>query len=142
MHAVIDTNVIISGIIAPRSTAAFIVGLVAAGDIVVCYNESVIAEYRNVARYPKLARYRIDVDAFEKFLEGLADNGEYVSPSPIRIDMPDEDDRRFYEISCETGCPIITRNRRDFPHDAFLIDPSFFARTMRAETGGLARLES
>ncbi|WP_158539803.1 putative toxin-antitoxin system toxin component, PIN family [Gordonibacter sp. 28C] len=141
MHAVIDTNVVISGVISPRSTAAFIVGLVATGDIVVCYNESIIAEYRNVARYPKLARYRIDIDAFERFLEGLADNGEYVSPPFLRVDMPDEDDRRFYEISCDTGCPIITRNHKDFPNDAFLVDPSFFARTMHATSDGLARLE-
>ena len=135
MRAVIDTNVVISGFIAPfgRGAAAAIDQLIVLGAVRACYNESVIAEYRNVARYEKLAKYGIDLDGFEAFLEALADQGCYVSPPHLDVDVPDEDDRRFYEISEAAGCPIVTWNAKDYPEDAWLIDPAAFVEMVRAK---------
>ena len=48
MNVVLDTNVLVSGLISPFGPPADIVRLLAAGAIRVCYDACIFGEYREV----------------------------------------------------------------------------------------------
>ena len=67
MRAVLDTNVIVSGLLKPGGNEAAVLGLVAEGRIVLCANPAILAEYEDV-----LSRRRLGLDPVQvrRFLAG------------------------------------------------------------------------
>lgn len=53
MLAVLDTNVVVSGLLKPYSSAGYIVRLVAEGALQVAYDARILLEYREVLARPK-----------------------------------------------------------------------------------------
>ena len=53
MKVVLDTNVLVSAFLKPRSNPARILRLVLQGDIQIVINEHIMAEYREVLFRPK-----------------------------------------------------------------------------------------
>ena len=64
MIIVLDTNVIVSGILRPYSKAASILRLVATGAITLAYDLRIFSEYRDVLNRPKFAFSMENIDAF------------------------------------------------------------------------------
>lgn len=53
MWIVLDTNVLISGIITPFGNAARILDMIVRGEIQTVYDDRTLAEYREVLKRPK-----------------------------------------------------------------------------------------
>ena len=48
MQIVLDTNVLVSGLLYPFSVSGEIIRLIARGDLKLCYDSRIISEYKDV----------------------------------------------------------------------------------------------
>jgi putative PIN family toxin of toxin-antitoxin system len=113
MIVVLDTNVIISGILRPYSKAASILRLVATGAITLAYDLRIFSEYRDVLNRPKFAFAKEDIDAF---LDQVEKEGVVVSVMPLKFRLPDPEDESFLEVAVAgRATAIVTGNKRHFP---------------------------
>ncbi len=69
MIVVLDTNVLVSGLLRPHSKPAAILRLVTAGSIQVAHDERVLAEYRDGLGRPKFPFSAAQTEAFLGQLE-------------------------------------------------------------------------
>jgi len=113
LDAVIDTNVIVSGLLYPRSTCGDIVYMVNSAWLKTTYDDRILDEYRKVLLRPK---FRFDPDTVDTFLYALKVLGSQVVPITSRVALPDEDDRPFLECAWSGDSKIlITGNIKHFP---------------------------
>jgi putative PIN family toxin of toxin-antitoxin system len=110
MRVVLDTNVLVSGLLSPHGPAAQLVLMVAAGSIVVCHDSRILDEYRTVLLRP---RFRFPRGQVEALVTQIESEGEFVAASPVTFDLPDASDMPFIEVAvaawAKPVCPQ-TRN--------------------------------
>jgi len=117
MIIVLDTNVLISGILKPYSKAATILRLVADGMIQLAFDLRLLSEYRDVLNRPKFNFAKEDVEAF---LDEVEKEGLLVSGRPLKFHLPDPDDEPFLEVALSAkGKAIVTGNKRHFPRKEY-----------------------
>ena len=113
MIIVLDTNVLISGLLKPYSKAAALLRLVTDGTIQLAYDLRLLSEYRDVLNRSKFNFAKEDV---EPFLEQIEEEGLLVSVKPLKFHLPDPDDEPFLEVALAGRVKaIITGNKRHFP---------------------------
>ena len=112
MRIILDTNVLISGIITPFGNAARILDMIVLGEIHTLYDDRILAEYREVLHRPKFGFER---DVIEEFLTLIESEGFKVTAIPLDEEMIDKDDIPFIETAI-TGLAdvLITGNKRHF----------------------------
>src|SRR5580658_630087 len=111
---VIDTNVVVSGLLNPNGPPARILDAILDGRVKLVYDARILAEYRDVLHRPKL---KLRPEAVATFLDAL--RGQMlVNPSTIVTSGPDVDDLIFVECAIATpDKTIVTGNLADFPDD-------------------------
>jgi len=125
MLVVLDTNVLVSGLLTPQGTCARLLGLFRSNTIVPCYDARIFIEYGNVLFYD---RFPItDADATH-LLNAIRFDGCPVIPEPLSEDFPDESDRPFFEVATSAGAPLITGNLRHYPKNDLVIPPATFLK--------------
>ena len=109
----IDTNVLVSGFLSPHGPPGAILRSVLAGSVTLCFDERILAEYREVLTRGSLALDGERVDAVLEFIEA---NGELVLAEACGVALPDAADTKFVEVAsaAEADC-VVTGNRRHFP---------------------------
>lgn len=113
MKAVIDTNVLVSGLLKPYSQSGAVIRQLIGGQIQLIYDARIIAEYREVLCRPLFGFKHVDVEALLVYIK---DTGLAVAPIPLPFRLPDPDDEPFLEAArAETGTIIITGNKRHLP---------------------------
>jgi uncharacterized protein len=112
MRAVLDTNVVISGMATPAGLCAQILDLAVAGRVQPCVDARVLGEYETVLRRPDLPVSQAKV---EEFLEFIPVAAEIVTASPLGVVLPHVDDLPFLETAHEAGAVLVTGNTRHFP---------------------------
>ena len=113
MHAVVDTNILVSALLRPEGHPARVMAAVMRGELVPVFSASCFAEYEQVLRRPRLRLEAAKVDAA---LAALRAVGVEVPDAPLPpADLPDPDDWPFIASALAAGCPVITGNARDFP---------------------------
>ena len=112
MRAVVDTNVIVSGMLNGAGMPGKIVDAIFRGEITVIYSDVIVAEYRDVLNRDKFAFDPADILVFLEVVEG---EGEWVEPTLSTMTMPDPGDRPFLDAALHGLCPIVTCNARHFP---------------------------
>ncbi len=135
MIIVLDTNVIVSGILRPYSKAASILRLVATGAITLAYDLRIFSEYRDVLNRPKFTFAKEDVDAF---LDQVDKEGVLVSVMPLKFRLPDPEDESFLEVALAgKATAIVTGNKRHFPkkecEGTRILSPAEFLEAFRSE---------
>lgn len=101
LRVVVDTNVLVRGLINMASTSGIVLHACETGNILVLLSKPVLREYRViltdpelVARYPQLESLRV-----RTALEHLAYVGEKVNLGRIQFDFPrDPKDSKFLEL--------------------------------------------
>jgi putative PIN family toxin of toxin-antitoxin system len=136
MMIVLDTNVIISGILRPFSKAASILGLVADGTVQLAYDLRLLSEYRDVLSRPK---FNVVKENVETFLAQVEQEGFLVSVKPLETHLPDPDDEPFLEVALAGKVEaIVTGNKRHFPSREYegvkILSPAEFLEGLRAKT--------
>ena len=116
MRAVVDTNVLVSGLLGTSSPPWQVVTAIAAGQIrpVVC--AEIMAEYRDVLARPRL---RILPDRATELLRLIEQTADWVTVPAFAgmPPLPDPDDWAFFAAARVAACPLITGNLRHFPSD-------------------------
>ena len=135
MIIVLDTNVLISGILKPYSKAATILRLVADGTIQLAYDLRLLSEYRDVLNRPKFNFARENV---EGFLEQIEEQGLLVSVKPLKFHLPDPDDEPFLEVALSGRVEaIVTGNKRHFLRKEYegvkILSPAEFLEAVKGK---------
>lgn len=113
MRLVVDTNVLVSGLLTPFGPPGVIVTLVAGGRLRLCYDPRMLAEYDEVLRRPS---FGFDEEDVTSILAQVRAQGELVVSAPLPIRVPHVDDEPFLEVA-ETAMVrfFVTGNLRHFP---------------------------
>ena len=127
-RVVIDTNVLVSALLNDSGTPAEILQLVSNKEIVMVINDEIIHECDGVLSREKLG---IDPDDKSKVLTLLRDIAVLYEPIASTIEIPDEDDRVFFDTADQMGVPLITGNIRHFPDKSFVKTPAEFLASIR-----------
>ena len=112
MNVVLDTNVLVSGLLTRTGPCATILDLVVDGRLTAVFDNRMMAEYRQVCAEPRL---RLDPAAVQEVLRFLNDDADSVTAMPLNLDLPDPDDLPFLEVAAETQAVLVTGNKKHFP---------------------------
>ncbi len=133
MIVVLDTNVLVSGILKPYSKAAAILRLVTEGTIRLAYDLRILSEDRNVLKRPK---FNFAQENVEELLEQIEEEGLLVSAKPLRVHLSDPDDEPFLEVALSGSVKaIVTGNKRHFPGKEYegvkILSPAEFLEAVK-----------
>lgn len=135
MKVVLDTNVVVSGLLSPFGAPGEIVRMVASGALEICYDARILSEYRDVLLRPKFAFDQVHVDYL---LDQIIACGYVVGSKPLVERLADPDDESFLEVTLagEARC-LVTGNLKHFPakkrQGVMVISPAGFIDVYRKE---------
>ena len=113
MKIVLDTNVIVSGLLNPFSSSGEIVRMVASGVLEICYDSRILSEYRSVLFRPK---FRFNKASVDFLLDQIKSCGHVVAAKPLRIRLPDPYNEPFLEVALQEKAKcLVTGNLRHYP---------------------------
>jgi len=129
---VLDTNIIVSGILKPRGPAGTILRLAVLGAIRLAHDARILSEYREVLSRPAFGfpkdQVNALIDIFEK--EGIGTIG-----IPLSFRLPDPDDEPFLEVAISGRADaFVTGNKRHFAnkiHGIKVVSPVEFIAEFR-----------
>ena len=112
MRLVVDTNVLVSGLLTPFGAPGVIVSLVAGGRLQLCYDARILAEYNDVLRR---ASFGFEDEDVATLLAQVRAQGELVVPVPLSVRLPHADDEPFLEVAEAAMVEfLVTGNLRHF----------------------------
>ncbi|PKQ29978.1 MAG: putative toxin-antitoxin system toxin component, PIN family [Actinobacteria bacterium HGW-Actinobacteria-10] len=116
MRIVLDTNVLVSGLLAPFGPPGEIARLVSSGAVTLCLDARILSEYDEVLARP---RFGFDQDSVAALLDYLDFASETVAAEPLLVRLPDQDDEPFLEVALARGADcLVTGNLVHFPDTA------------------------
>jgi putative PIN family toxin of toxin-antitoxin system len=133
MIVVVDTNVLVSGVLKPYSPAASILRMVVEGVIQPAYDLRILAEYREVLSRPK---FNFGGESVNPLLDHIEEEGFLISAFPLKSPLPDPADEPFLEVALAAAAAVlITGNRKHFPRGSYgavkILSPSGFLEMFR-----------
>jgi putative PIN family toxin of toxin-antitoxin system len=134
VRAVVDVNVLISGVLSTKGSPAEILRASRDGQFELVVSELLLAELKRTLAYPKL-RKRIAPEKADAFTNWVRDHGtiaeDPASPPPVSSRDPDDDyllalaiDRRAYLITGDQDLLVLSS---DLP----ILTPAQFAAKLR-----------
>jgi putative PIN family toxin of toxin-antitoxin system len=137
MKVVLDTNVLVSGLMTRTGTCAIVLNLLTDNRIRAVLDGRIADDYRRVCTDPRLG---LDAEAVRDFLRFLGDCAENVTAVPVGADLPDRDDLPFLEVAAEANAVLVTGNKRHFPERAVgavhVVNPAEFLDLLRRRPSG------
>lgn len=113
MKIVLDTNVLVSGLLSPFGPPSEIMRMVSSGTFHLCVDARILSEYDEVLARP---RFGFDHDAVAALLDYLSVASETVAAAPLSVRLPDRDDEPFLEVALAVGAAcLVTGNLAHFP---------------------------
>ena len=113
MRVVLDTNVLVAGLLSAAGPPAWIVEAVLTGDLDLAFNAAIRQEYEDVLLRPE---FRFSKPRVEALLAVVDRFGLWVAAvPPWRVALPDPDDEPFLGVAAVTGSVLVTGNLRHFP---------------------------
>lgn len=115
MRIVLDTNVIISGLLNPRGIPGQIVRWVTSGKLTLCFDARILTEYREVLSRSKFAFHP---ELAAAILEKVEYGGLRVAATPLTTRLSDESDEPFLEVALAGAAEcLVTGNVKHYPED-------------------------
>jgi putative PIN family toxin of toxin-antitoxin system len=113
MNIVLDTNVLVSGLLSPFGTCGEIVRMVSSGELRLSFDARILTEYAEVLKRPK---FKLEADNVAALLDQIEHRGLTVASSPLFHSLPDTYDEPFLEVAIagKVAC-LVTGNRIHFP---------------------------
>jgi putative PIN family toxin of toxin-antitoxin system len=112
MKVVLDTNVIVSGVLTAQGVCAQILDMLTEGVFGVYVDDRILAEYDSVLRRPRLHLIANDAAEIMGWIRSVA---EPVGAVPLPTELPDPENMPFLEIAASTGALLVTGNIRHYP---------------------------
>ncbi len=116
MKIVLDTNIVVSGLLQPQGNPAQVLALVLSGAIQVCRDERILAEYAEVLARP---RFKFDPKRVRDVMNKIEADGLAVDATGQQdLDLPDADDEPFLAVALAASVDyLMTGNLADYPSD-------------------------
>lgn len=115
MRVVIDTNVLVSGLLSPFGPPGVIAGLIAAGKLRICYDARILAEYNEVLRRPAFPFTEHEVATL---MAQIRAGGELITAEPLPVRLPDPGDEPFLEVAISAMAEfLVTGNLKHYPRE-------------------------
>lgn len=113
MNIVLDTNVLVAGLLSPFGPCGEIVRMVSSGELRLYFDARIFTEYEEVLNRPK---FKFDEDKVAALLDQIEHRGRTVASLPLSHSLPDHDDEPFLEVAVagKVAC-IVTGNSIHFP---------------------------
>jgi putative PIN family toxin of toxin-antitoxin system len=114
IKVVIDTSVLISGVLSEHGAPAAVLALIRDGGITWYVSPAIIEEYKEVMARSK---FSFDPGRLQRVLRSL-DHAALVVPTETRTESSHESDNRFYECAYAAQADyIVTGNLKHFTKD-------------------------
>lgn len=135
MKIVLDTNVLVSGLLTPFGPSGEIVRMVFSGELTVCLDARILAEYKDVLHRPK---FKFNKNHITVLLDFIKQYGQFTLSSPLKNRLPDPDDEPFLAVAIAgTVLSLITGNSAHYPSSPFkginIFSPSEFLEFYRKQ---------
>ncbi len=128
MNIVLDTNVLVAGLLSPFGPCGEIVRMISSGELTLSFDARILTEYEEVLDRPK---FKFDKEKVAALLDHIEHRGLTVASSPLFQPLPDVDDEPFLQvaISAQFAC-LVTGNQVHFPSElcqgVMVLSPSEF----------------
>lgn len=135
MRVVVDTNVLVAGLLSPFGLPGEIVRMTASGALSLCFDARTMGEYVDVLGRPK---FMFDGEQVQLLLDQIRAGGQVVAGDPLSAKLPDRADEPFLEVALagDAQC-LITGNIKHFPiakrQGMTVLSPSEFLDFYRQE---------
>ena len=140
LMAVIDTNVLVSGLLDGDKTSPTtdVLKSIMYGFVVPIYSNDIMIEYENVLNRNK---FNFDKTVVKELLEIISDIGIQVCGNELEVEFDDVSDKKFYEAMNAIDVPpvyLVTGNIKHFPNDERILKPVDFVNLIcyYLDTGG------
>lgn len=113
MKIVLDTNVLISALLKPRSKPAAVLRLIINGQVRIAYDTRILGEYQEVLKRPL---FHFTPEQIDPLLDYFEQEGDLAVGSPLPKGLPDPTDEPFLEVAVSAHADaIVTGNKRHYP---------------------------
>jgi putative PIN family toxin of toxin-antitoxin system len=117
IRGVIDTNVVVSGLLSPAGNEALILLAIHQGFVRPCFSEEILEEYASVLARPKFA---FPADEIAALLAMFRQQGELIVPKTSGAVSIDPGDTKFLQCAEAAQADyLITGNKRHFPEASY-----------------------
>jgi putative PIN family toxin of toxin-antitoxin system len=94
MKIVLDTNVLVSGLLTPFGSSGKILSMICSGELLMCLDARIFSEYQEVLHRPKFA---FDGENVAVLLGFFRQQGYFVSGLPLKHRLPDPTTNPFWK---------------------------------------------
>lgn len=116
IRIVLDTNVLVAGLLSGKGPPGQIIDLIITGEIDVACDSRILAEYREVVARPEL---RIKQSEAEDVLQHIDRIAMRVTPMRWPESLPDPDDEPFLAVAeAARAICLVTGNTKHFPPES------------------------
>jgi len=113
MKIVLDTNVLVSGLLIPFGPSGEIVRMVFSGELLLYIDARILSEYQDVLHRPK---FSFSKDHIGILIDFIKQYGQFISSSPLKNRLPDPDDEPFLEVAIAGKVrSLVTGNAVHYP---------------------------
>lgn len=128
MNIVLDTNVLVAGLLSPFGPCGEIVRMVSSGELTLSFDARILMEYEDVLARPK---FKFEKEKVALLLDYIEHRGLTAASSPLSQSLPDIDDEPFLEVAFAANVMcLVTGNKVHFPpgpcHPVKVLSPSEF----------------
>ena len=138
MRIVMDTNVLVSGMLTPFGVCGDIVRMLTSGNLTLCVDSRILFEYEDVLRRP---RFKIENSMIDALMEYIESTSEPHNTTPLPKSLPDPDDNQFLEVAVSAKVDyLVTGNLKHFPKksrcNVTILSPREFLDALTQEKQG------
>ena len=114
MLIVLDTNVLVSGMLVAEHAPGRLLDLLRTGKARLAVDDRILAEYEDVLRRPYLRRY-FTVEERQRVMAFIHSDALPILCTARIEDLPDPKDAAFIETALAAEVPLVTGNLKHFP---------------------------
>ena len=123
-YSVIDTNILVSAMLNPKSVPGQIITEALIGRIIPVLNDAILEEYEEVLKREK---FHFDDKKVQILLKEICKRAVFVEGGQVEGDLPDPKDIVFYEVLMEQRTVgeayLVTGNLKHFPEEYYIVSP-------------------
>jgi putative PIN family toxin of toxin-antitoxin system len=128
VKVVIDTNVLVSGLLTPNGNSAKIISLLLNEKNKILYDNRILEEYKEVLSRD---RFGFNYEYIDALIEFIKQDGIFILAEPIADRFKDENDKKFLEVARSGDAKyLITGNKAHFPEEKIIVNPTGFLESL------------
>lgn len=129
MRVVLDTNILVSGLLNSEGTPAQIINMVLNRSITLLYDNRILLEYSEVLKRKK---FGFKQEWVEPIIEFVKQEGKFITAEPTNVKTIDKDDLKFMEVAITGEADyLITGNAKHFPKLNIIKTPREFLESKK-----------